>query len=96
MRVLAHQDDFLPMYNRLQSQPKMNKDMLGAIGNIKQQLPHSGRPLGVHHKKKQIPQYYTTRYNLHALHHFDMPDCHRIVYTARRASSLVPLLLSRQ
>ncbi|HWP52465.1 MAG TPA: hypothetical protein VNK07_00230 [Candidatus Binatia bacterium] len=85
LRVLAHPDDFLPVYNQLQSQPQINKAMLEAIDNVKQQLERSDKPLGAHHKKKQIPQYYKTRYNLQALYHFDMPDFHRLMYTVRRS-----------
>ena len=61
--------------------------MLEAIDNVKQQLQSSDKPLGVHHKKKQIPQYYKKRYNLQALYHFDMPDYHRLVYTTRRSTT---------
>lgn len=85
MRTLAHPVDFLPMYTRLKSQSQTNKAILEAINNVKQQLERSDKPLGVHHKKKQIPQCYKTRYNLQILYHFDMPNFHRLMYTVRRS-----------
>lgn len=59
--------------------------MLDAIDNVMQQLERSDKPLGVHHKKKQIPQYYRMRYTLQTLYHFDMPGSHRLMYTVRRS-----------
>ena len=40
LKVLAHPDDFLPLYNKLKTNPQKNKAMLEAIGNVKQQLEH--------------------------------------------------------
>ena len=75
------------MYDRLRSQSQTNRAMLEAIEDIMQQLEHSNKPLGVHHIKKRIPQYYKTRYNLHTLYHFDMPDYHRLMYTVKFSST---------
>lgn len=54
LRVLAHPDDFLPTYNRLQSQPQISKAMLEAINNVKQQLERSDKPLGAHLRKSKF------------------------------------------
>ena len=86
MRVLAHPDDFLPLYNRLKSNPEKNKAMLEAINNVKQQLENSNHPLGANHKKETIPKSYIKKYNLQALYHFDMSADYRLMYTVRRAS----------
>jgi hypothetical protein len=85
LRVLADPDDFLPIYNNLKDAPEKNKAMLVAIENIKQQLENSDRPLGAHHKKENIPEFYKTRYDLQALYHFEMPDSHRLMYTVRKS-----------
>ncbi len=87
MRVLAHPDDFLPMFTQLKKNPKQNKAMLEAIDNVKQQLENSNIPLGAHHKKGSFP-IYKARYNLQSLYHFDMPHYHRLMYTVRKGSSV--------
>jgi|CXWL01.1.fsa_nt_gi hypothetical protein len=38
LKVLAHPNDFLPLYDKLKINPQKNKAMLEAIGNVKQQL----------------------------------------------------------
>jgi hypothetical protein len=86
LRVLAHPDDFLPMYNRLKFNQQKNKAMLEAINNVKQQLQNSNHPLGANHKKETIPKSYIKKYNLQALYHFDMPADYRLLYTVRKAS----------
>ena len=84
MRVLVHQDDFLPTYNQLKADKQKNKARIGAIENVKLQLENSNLPLGVHHKRDTIPKYYITKYNVQSLYHFDMPDGHRLMYTIRK------------
>ncbi|WP_268541158.1 hypothetical protein [Candidatus Nitrosotenuis cloacae] len=59
--------------------------MLEAIDAIKSQLERSDIPLGIHHKLKNIPKYYTRRYNVQVLYHFEMPYSHRLFYTIRRS-----------
>lgn len=86
MRVLAHPDDFMPLYHQLNISPRKNKAMLEAINNVKQQLENSNSPLGANHKKETIPKSYIKKYNLQALYHFDMPADYRLMYTVRRAS----------
>jgi hypothetical protein len=86
LRVLAHEMDFLPLYNQLKADPITNKAMLDAIDNTKRQLEKSDRPLGIHHKFNNIPPYYKTRYKIQVLYHFEMPDNHRLMYTIRRSS----------
>lgn len=85
MKVLAHPDDFLPVYTKLKNNPQKNKAILDAINNVKQQLENSNHPTGVHHKKDNIPQSYIKKYNLQVLYHFDMPGDNRLMYTVRRA-----------
>ena len=85
MRVLVHEKDFFPLYNQLKTDPQKNQAMLGAIGNIKEQLEKSNQPLGIHHKFSNIPQYYKTRYGVQALYHFEMPEDYRLMYTIRRS-----------
>ena len=85
LKVLAHPNDFLPLYDKLKINPQKNKAMLEAIGNVKQQLENSNHPLGANHKKDAIPKSYIQKYNLQALYHFDMPDSYRLMYTVRRA-----------
>ncbi len=87
MRVLGHPDDFMPLYNQLMSDSKKNQAVIEAIDNVKQQLEQSQRPLGAHHRKSEIPDYYITRYGLQVLYHFDMPDFHRLMYTIRKSPS---------
>ncbi|MDE1724925.1 MAG: hypothetical protein KGH76_03380 [Thaumarchaeota archaeon] len=86
MLVLVHETDFLPFYNQLKSNSKKNKPLLDAINNVKLQLSKSDRPLGIHHKRENIPNRYKTRYNLQALYHFEMPDNHRLMYTIRKST----------
>lgn len=85
--MLAHPDNFLPLYYQLKSNEQKNKAMLQAIANVKQQLENSNNPLGANHKKENIPKPYIKKYNLQALYHFDMPSNHRLMYTVRRASN---------
>lgn len=86
MRVLAHPDDFMPLYDQLKTSPQKNKAILEAIDNVKEQLENSNRPLGANHKKETIPKSYIRKYKLQALYHFDMPADYRLMYTVRRAS----------
>ncbi len=88
LRVLGHDADFVPTYQKLKADPKQNKAMLDAIDNIKQQLEKSNDPLGIRHKRKCIPSTYKTRYSLQALYHFEMPDDYRLMYTVRTASGM--------
>jgi hypothetical protein len=85
LRVLAHPDDFVPLYNRLKDEPRKNKAMLEAIDNVKQRLENSDQPLGAHHKRENIPKPYLKRYDLQSLYHFDMPSDYRLIYTIRRS-----------
>jgi hypothetical protein len=85
LRVLAHEKDFFPLYNQLKTYSQKNQAMLGAIDNIKEQLEKSERPLGIHHKFNNIPQYYKTRYAIQVLYHFEMPEDYRLMYTVRRS-----------
>jgi hypothetical protein len=43
LKVLAHPNDFLPLYDKLKINPQKNKAMLEAIGNVKQQLENSDK-----------------------------------------------------
>jgi len=85
LRVLAHPDDFMPIYNRFKAESQKNRAMLEAIDNIKQQLEKSDQPLGIHHKKENIPKSYMKRYNLQVLYHFEMPNDCRLMYTMRKS-----------
>jgi hypothetical protein len=69
----------------LKSNPKKNKSLLDAIGDVKQQLSRSDQPLGIHHKHANMPESYTVRYGLQSLYHFELPDDHRLMYTVRKS-----------
>jgi len=84
LRVLAHPDDFVPVYQRLKSEPQKNKTLLDAIKTIKRQLESSDAPLGIHHKLKNVPEHYKKRYGVQALYHSEVPNSRRLMYTIRR------------
>lgn len=84
---MAHQDVFLPTYDKLNSDEQKNKAMLDAIRNVKQQLEQADQPLGIHHQRNTIPLCYVTRFSLQALYHFKMPKNYRLMYTVRRSQS---------
>jgi hypothetical protein len=63
LKVFAHPDDFLPLYNQLKINPQKNKAMLEALDNVKQQLENSDNPLGANHKKSL--EYFSTIFNQH-------------------------------
>ena len=84
MRVLTHPDDFVPLYRQLNSEPQKNKATWDAIKTVKQQLEDSVVPLGIHHKWKNISEYYKKRYSIQALYHFETPESHRLMYTIRK------------
>jgi hypothetical protein len=86
LRVLVHPVYFLPRYNLLKGNPNKNKAMLEVIENVKSQLEHSPRPVGIHHKYATIPKEYKKKYELQILYHFEMPEDHRLMYTIRKSS----------
>ena len=79
-----HSSEFQPMYISLKQNQKSDEATWNALQTIITDLKKSNKPLGIHHKLKEVPKDYRKKYDLQSLYHFEMPHSNRLMITVRR------------
>ena len=76
MNVKGDPDDFIPTFDSLPKENNIRKRVQQVIDNLEK-----NQKMGVHIKRRDIPQYYTRKHSIPVLYLVDLPQYYRLAYT---------------